>query len=80
MKTNSAIRLNDLHNNINPYNSAAKEYYACQVVDECGNFEPCLLTKDAIVKGIDRAKKNPEDVISLSLFLKFYHWILNFFE
>lgn len=77
MKANSVIRTSDLHENVNAYKTASREYYKCYVVSADGEFIPCLLTEDDIIKGIDRAVKNPEDVLSLGLVQKLFHKLLN---
>lgn len=77
MKTNSVLRTSDLHENVNAYKTAAKEYYKCYVVGADGTLTPCLLTEDDVIKGIDRAVKNPEDILPLSLPQKLYHKLLN---
>lgn len=77
MKTNSVLRTSDLHENVDAYKTAAKEYYKCYVVNSYGSFIPCLLTQDDIMTGIDRAAQNEEDVLPLTLVQKLYHKLLN---
>lgn len=77
MKTNSVLRTSDLHENVNAYKTASREYYKCYVVGADGKFNACLLTEDDVIKGIDRAVKNPEDVLPLNLFQRLYHKLLN---
>lgn len=73
MKTNSVIRLADLHENKNAYRTASKEYYTVYVLDAEGVFVPCLLTEDDITSGVDRAVKNVEDILPLALLQLLYH-------
>lgn len=80
MKTNSVIRMHDLHDNKDGYRTAAKQYFMCYVAHLDGTMSPCLLTEDDVGKGLERAINNPEDVKKLSLFQRCYHKILNIFQ
>ena len=59
--------------------SANKEYYMLYVISNAGTKIPCMLSRDDITKGIDRAGRNLEDIEKLSTALKLYHKILNWF-
>lgn len=80
MKSKSVIKYSDLVNNKNAYKTATKQYFCVYIVDEDGNFLPCLLTENDILIGKERANKNPEDVRKLSFILKCYYKIINFIK
>lgn len=77
MANHSVIRVDDLAENKLAYMSASKEYYLVYVVTQTGKRIPCLLTEDDVTKGIDRADRNFEDVIPLSIGQKIYHFLLD---
>lgn len=79
MQTSSVLRTSDNHINTDAYQTAAKNYYVCYVVDNTGKFTPCLLTEADVNKGVERAIKNPEDVLPVSLILWVYHKIKSLF-
>lgn len=79
MSTNSVIRLDDLIENKSAHLAANKQYYMVYVLSSHGKSIPCLLTEDDVTKGIDRAVRNPEDVVKLSLIQKLYHKVLSWF-
>lgn len=80
MKTESVLRTSDMHHNSNAYRTAARNYYVAYVVGADGVLAPCLLTEDDVYRGMDRAIKNPEDVLPLSPFQLAYHKMLNLFK
>ena len=80
MNTNSVIRTLDLHINKNAYRTSNRSYYCVYVIDANGVKTPCLLTEDDVVKGIDRAYKNPEDVLPLGKLQLFVQYILALFS
>ncbi len=80
MKTNSVVRLTDLHENKNAYRTAAREYYTIYVMDSEGVFIPCLLTTHDITNGVDRAVKNVEDILPLAVPQLLYHKLVLFLE
>ena len=80
MHTHSAIRTDDLHVNQNAYRTSNRSYYCVYVIDSDGTHTPCLLTEDDVLKGVDRAYKNPEDVLPLGLVQRLLHTILNLFS
>lgn len=74
----SVIRIFDLNENRNAYKTASKDYYMVYLVNARGDFVPCLLTEDAVAKGLARAVTNPEDVCKLSLLQRLVHSFLTF--
>lgn len=80
MKTNSVVRLTDLHENKNAYRTAASEYYTIYVMDAEGVFVPCLLTTHDITNGVDRAVKNVEDILPLAVTQLLYHKLVLLLE
>lgn len=80
MYTNSIIRTEDLHVNKNAYRTSNRSYYCVHVVQLDGTRTACLLTEDDILKGIDRAYKNPEDVLPLSKVQRLLNTVLKWFK
>ncbi len=66
------IKTKNVVENKDRYRTANEKYYAVFILDEDFELKPCLLTKDNILKGIERADKNKEDVPKLS-------WIVSWF-
>lgn len=65
------IKTKNVVENKDRYRTANEKYYAVFVLDEDFELKPCLLTEDNILKGIERADKNKEDVPKLSWAV---HW------
>jgi hypothetical protein len=76
--TQSVIRASDLNINKNAYRTAQKQYYMTYLVELDGSLTPCLLTVDAVDKGIARAEQNPEDIQKLNVLQLLLHKFLSF--
>lgn len=62
--------------NKNPRTNADPTYFAVWVKDEYDNSTPLMLTRKEFVNAMDRAKNNPEDMPSDSI----WDWLNNLFN
>jgi len=75
MSTQKAKRIADVQKvqNKNPHWAACKEYNHIRVQFPDGTERSLLLTDSEVLRGLERAKKNPEDILKVS-------WIRDIFD
>ena len=71
----SIIKVREKVNNVEPRFGSQKEYYPCNI-ECCGFSTPALFTKNQIDVAIDRAMRNPEDIMEDKTFWDFLFGIL----
>ena len=70
------LKSKNVIDNKDRYRTANEKYYAVFVLDSKYELVPCLLTEDNVVKGIERAENNKEDVPKISFIVSWFYKVM----